>query len=196
MPGIRSFVAIELPDEARKALGSLQRDLRDRVPPDAVRWTRPESIHLTLKFLGDVAPGKIEQIVAVLQEVGAAHFPFAFEIAGVGVFPNPKRPRVVWAGISESGEALVALQSDVARTLAPLGFEPEKRPFKPHLTLGRAGRHASRRELADLGEAIARTKVGTLNRVAVDHISLMKSDLRPSGAVYSPQAIIPLTASL
>jgi 2'-5' RNA ligase len=193
MPGIRSFVAIELPDEARKALGSLQRDLRGRVPPDAVRWTRPESIHLTLNFLGDVAPGSIEQIVAALQEVSAAHSTFAFEIAGVGVFPDPKRPRVVWAGVSESSGVLVALQNDAARLLAPLGFEPEKRPFKPHLTLGRAGRHASPHELAELGEVIAQTKVGTLARVSVDHISLMKSDLRPSGAVYSQQAVISLT---
>ncbi len=192
MAGIRSFVAIELPDDVKAGLAALQRDLKSDVPPEAVRWTRPESIHLTLQFLGDVAPGQIEAIVAALREVCADRMPFAFDLTGVGVFPNPNRPRVVWAGVAEPSGVLVALQKEISRALAPLGFPPEKRPFTPHLTIGRAARRASRRDLADLGAVISRSEVGLVARVSVDHVSLMKSDLRPGGAVYTPLAVLPL----
>jgi 2'-5' RNA ligase len=191
MAGIRSFVAIELPDDVKTALVGLQQDLKTQVPSGAVRWTRPESIHLTLQFLGDVAPGQIEEIIGALRSVGVAQTPFAFELTGVGVFPNPNRPRVVWAGIIEPSGTLVALQKEVGQALTPLGFPPEKRPFTPHLTIGRAARHAGRRELAELGTVIARSELGSMGQVIVDHINLMKSDLQPKGAVYTPQAVIP-----
>jgi 2'-5' RNA ligase len=195
MAGIRSFVAIELPDDARRALAALQRDLKAQASPDAVRWSRPESIHLTLQFLGDVAPGQIEKIVSALHEVCADPSPFAFELAGVGVFPNPNRPRVVWVGVIEPSGVLLALQKGVNQALAPLGFPPEERRFTPHLTLGRAARRASRQELAELGAMVARSEVGSVGRVVADHISLMKSDLRPGGAVYTPLAVIPFGES-
>lgn len=194
MAGIRSFVAIELPEDTRKALAVLQQDLKAQVPPRAVRWTRPQAIHLTLQFLGDVAPDKIEAISSALQAVCADVAPFTFELRGVGVFPNPSRPRVVWAGIVDLGGTLVTLHKEIGRALAPLGFPPENRPFTPHLTVGRAARHASRPELAGVGTVIAGSEVGSLGRVTVDHISLMKSDLKPDGAVYTPLAIAPLKA--
>jgi 2'-5' RNA ligase len=190
MAGIRSFVAIELPDDARQALADLQRDLKAQAPPKAVRWTRPESIHLTLQFLGDVAPNQVEAIAAALRGVCADRTPFTFQLREVGVFPNPNRPRVVWAGIVEPSGALAALQKQVTQALAPMGFEPEKRGFTPHLTLGRAARNVSRQELAELGDLITRFDVGVVGQVTVDHITLMKSDLKPSGAVYTPLAIV------
>jgi 2'-5' RNA ligase len=192
MAGIRSFVAVELPDEVRIALADLQRELKAQAPPKAVRWTRPESIHLTLQFLGDVAPGKVEAIADALRRTCADQAPFTFQLKGIGVFPNPSRPRIVWVGIAEPGGALVALQKGVTEALAPLGFEPEKRAYSPHLTIGRAARDAGRRELADVGELVARSEVGTLGQVTVEHIILMKSDLQPGGAVYSPLAILTL----
>jgi 2'-5' RNA ligase len=191
MAGIRSFVAIELPDDARQALADLQQDLKAQAPPKAVRWTRPESIHLTLQFLGDVAPNQVEAIAAALRGVCAGRTPFSFQLREVGVFPNPNRPRVVWAGIAELSGALAALQKQVSQALVPLGFEPEKRGFTPHLTLGRAARNASRQELAELGDLITRFDVGVVGQVTVDHITLMKSDLKPSGAVYTPLAVLP-----
>jgi 2'-5' RNA ligase len=192
MAGIRSFVAIELPDEARVALADLQEDLKAQAPPKAVRWTRPASIHLTLQFLGDVAPGVIEAIADALRGVCAEHIPFGFELKNTGVFPNPDRPRVVWVGVDEPSGTLIALQKGVTRSLEPLGFEPEKRAYTPHLTIGRAARHASRRELAEVGEVVTGSEVGTLCQVYVEHITLMKSDLQPSGAVYTPLAVLPL----
>jgi 2'-5' RNA ligase len=191
MAGIRSFVAIELPDEARAALDDLQGELKAQTPPKAVRWARPASIHLTLQFLGDVAPGKVEAIADALRGVCAEHAPFTFELKNLGVFPNPNRPRVVWVGVAEPNGVLIALQKGVTQALAPLGFEPEKRPYTPHLTIGRADRRAGRRELAEVGELITRSEVGTLCQVYVEHITLMKSDLQPSGAVYTPLAVLP-----
>jgi 2'-5' RNA ligase len=192
MAGIRSFVAIELPDDVRAALANLQRDLKAQAPPKAVRWARPESIHLTLQFLGDVAPNQVEAIADALRGVCADRTPFTFQLREVGVFPNPNQPRVVWAGIAELSGALAALQKQVSQALAALGFEPEKRGFTPHLTLGRAAREARRQELAELGDLITRFDVGVVGQVFVDHITLMKSDLKPSGAVYTPLAVVPL----
>jgi len=192
MAGIRSFVAIELSDQARQALAELQENLKAQVPPKAVRWTRTESIHLTLQFLGDVAPGKVEAIAEALRGVGAGQAPFTIQLKELGVFPNPGRPRVVWVGVAEPSGALVALQKGVTQALEPLGFEPEKRPYSPHLTIGRADRRAGRQDLAEVGELVTRTEVGTLGQVHVEHVVLMKSDLQPGGAVYTPLAVIPL----
>jgi 2'-5' RNA ligase len=189
MAGIRSFVAIELPDEVRTALADLQAKLKAQTPPNVVRWARPESIHLTLQFLGDVAPGQVESIGHALQEIGAGQAPFTFQLRDLGVFPNPRRVRVVWVGVEESSGELTSLQKQINQALSPLGFEPEKRPFSPHITLGRADRRAGQRDLAQVGEQIVSSQVGTVGQVRVDHITLMKSDLKPGGAVYTPLAI-------
>lgn len=190
MADIRSFVAIELPDEVKTALFDLQGNLKTRVPPKAVRWVRPESIHLTLQFLGDVAPSRVEAITDALRETCANQLPFTFQLSDLGVFPNFHRPRIVWVGIIEPSGTLIALQKKTSLALEPLGFEPEKRPFAPHLTMGRADRRASRPELIQLGELINHSSVGTIAQVSVNHVTLMKSDLRPSGAVYTPLAIL------
>jgi 2'-5' RNA ligase len=192
MAGIRSFVAVELPDEVRTALADLQEDLMAQAPPKSVRWTRPTSIHLTLQFLGDVAPGQVEAIADALHGVCAEVAPFSFELKSLGVFPNPSRPRVVWVGVVEPSGTLVAVQKRAAQALAPLGFEPEKRAYTPHLTIGRAARYATRAELVEVGELVTRSQVGTLGQVHVEHLTLMKSDLQSSGAVYTPLAVLPL----
>jgi 2'-5' RNA ligase len=195
MAAIRSFVAIELSEEAIVALDRVQRELKKQSPRDAVRWSRPASIHLTLQFLGDVAAERIGAISDALRSVCARQGPFVIEMRDLGVFPNPRRPRVVWVGISEASGALVTLQKEISQTLEPLGFEPEQRAFTPHLTLGRASRRASTRELAELGELITHFEAGVLGWVTVDHVILMRSDLKPDGAVYTPQAVLRLSAS-
>jgi 2'-5' RNA ligase len=168
--------------------------LRSRVPAHTVRWTAPESVHLTLQFLGDVAPGDIASITDALRGVCATRSPFELALEGLGVFPNPRRPRVVWVGIVEASGALNALQGAVADVLAPLGFPPEDRPFAPHLTVGRVAREAAGADLARLGEVVTRSAVGRLGSMQVGAVNLMKSDLRPTGAVYTPQAVLPLLA--
>jgi 2'-5' RNA ligase len=183
---IRSFIAIELPDPAKDALRGVGERLRHKVPYDSVRWTRVSGIHLTLKFLGDVAEADLPKIKAALTDVGQRHGPFRFTIGGVGCFPDVKRPRVVWVGVEEETGRLAALQRDVERSLAPLGFKPEQRAFHPHLTLGRTKRNVGSRDQGRLGEVIATAGVGELSQVQVTSLVLMRSDLRPDGAVYTP----------
>ncbi len=193
MAGIRAFVAVELNDDARAFLRHLQPELERLAPPDTVRWTRPESVHLTLQFLGDVAPGQVEAIAVALQGASQDTRAFEMELAGLGVFPNPKRPRIVWLGIQEPSGGLAGLQRRVGEALAPLGFEREKRSFRPHLTIGRASKRATGHDLAKVGQAMTKEDFPWQVRIPVDHIVLMKSDLQAGGPVYSPLSIILLS---
>ncbi len=192
MAAIRSFVAVELGDEVKGRLAEIQRQLKAAVPSGSVRWVQPDSIHLTLKFLGDVPEERIRAIVAALERECAPVTPLTFAVAGAGCFPNARRPNVVWVGVEDSTGQLLALQQAVERALNPLGYPPEGRPFKPHLTLGRANRTASGADLRRVGDLVGGLHVAQLGQVRVAEIVLMRSDLSPAGARYTPLAHIPL----
>lgn len=181
---IRSFVAIELDEGLKRELHKVQLDLADRIAPGTVRWTRPEGIHLTLQFLGEVAEGRIGAITDALREACRPFAPFSFQVEGLGCFPDLRHPRVVWVGVNESTGALRALHQAVSEALRPLGFRPDK-AFHPHLTLGRAKRGASREAIQALGTLIQKARLAPLGHVEVHEVHLMRSDLQPSGAVYS-----------
>ncbi len=189
---IRSFVAIHLPDAAREVLGQISEQLSLEVPGGSVRWTRVSAVHLTLKFLGDVAEADLPQIKAALATVGQRHAPFTFTVAGAGCFPNLNRPRVVWVGIQEQTGSLAALQRDVEESLAPLGFKPERRAYHPHLTLGRTKDRVHSSDLRRIGEVVAAAEVGELGQVRVKSFRLMRSDLHPDGAIYTSLAAFAL----
>ncbi len=186
MDTVRAFIAIELDELLRHKLGDLQDRLRADLPPGLVRWVRPEGMHLTLKFLGDVPAAQVPEIAQAVQQACKEHAPFECTLSGLGCFPNTARPRVVWVGIEEPSGVLAVLQRDVDRTVSALGFEPEQRRFHPHLTLGRV-KSRDREAVAALGEYVsrARVKVGTIQANAVH---LMRSDLLPGGAVYTELA--------
>jgi 2'-5' RNA ligase len=188
----RLFIAIELPDQVRLALWRIQARLKQADRETIIRWTNPDGVHLTLKFLGETPATQEAAICRALHEAAQGHASFALELAGPGCFPNTRRPRVVWAGVSGALDALNALRDAVERTVAPLGFPTDTRPFSPHLTLGRARQGASSAALAALGAHIDRG--GTFEPVGwqVTGLSLMRSDLRPTGAVYRQVAHIPL----
>ena len=192
---IRSFVAIELSDSIRHGLLGVVEQMRHRVPRDSVRWTNVSGIHLTLKFLGDVGEDDLPRIKDILSQVGQRHDHFTLAVGGVGCFPNAKRPRVVWVGVDEQTGHLTALQRDVEESLGALGFQPEERGFQPHLTLGRTRRDVSSRDQGRLGETVATAGVGTLGQMHVESFRLMRSDLRPDGAVYSTLALFRLGAT-
>jgi 2'-5' RNA ligase len=191
MQSVRSFIAIELSAEILRRVSRLQERIKADLPPGLVRWTRPEGIHLTLKFLGDVQADRLEAIADALRSACAPHAPFSLSIGGMGVFPNARRPRVVWTGVDEPTGTLTHLQGDVERMIAPLGFPTERRRFSPHLTLGRVKRGRSAAELEALGRYAeqARVRVGEME---VHAVHLMRSDLHPSGAVYTELAEIAL----
>lgn len=177
---MRTFVAIKLPDDVKDLLKSVQTGL-DR-GFRGVSWVRPESIHLTLKFLGEIDDGKAREAAAALQTAAGATGPFTVEVEGVGAFPNARNPRVVWAGIKASG-GLSSLQQAVEKALQKIGFEAEERPFAPHLTLCRIKAADDGRAL---GRLLAETKPEAKAAFTVSSFAFMKSTLKPTGAVYTP----------
>jgi 2'-5' RNA ligase len=166
----------------RRALYRAAEPLRGRGYP--VKWVEPDALHLTLKFLGEVDDAQEPALrAALLDAAGAAAEPrgVTLHIEGFGVFPDARRPRVVWAGIAPD-PALELLPDRVERAFAPLGFPTEARAFRPHLTLGRATREARPRDFAGLDEALG--AVAFAETVLVSDLDLMRSTLQPSGAVY------------
>ena len=185
MEKIRTFIAIELDESVKDGLTKLRKRLEGQAPRGSVRWVRPEGIHLTLKFLGDVPADQIEEITQALQKGCEGFAPFSLSCGGLGCFPNLKRPRVVWTGIQEETGTLAQLQRAIEEHVAPLGYPTEKRKFSPHLTLGRVQKRVSSGDLRRLGELVGASETGTLGQMEVRSVNLMRSDLRPSGAVYT-----------
>ena len=183
MEQIRTFIAIELPDELKVKLGQLEARLQAG-KQTWLKWVDPYNIHLTLKFLGDIAIDRTSEILRAMAEATQTVPPFQLEIKDLGVFPNLKRVQVVWVGISGEIEKLVQLQQRLDSNLTQLGFAPESRPFTAHLTLARLRNQASLGKRQEFGQLIAGTKfeAGTIK---VDIISLMRSQLTREGAIYS-----------
>lgn len=188
---VRAFVAIELPPQVRDVLAGLVQEL-SRARLRGVRLVRPEGVHLTLKFLGDVQVAQVEAIACALARVARAHEPFLLELAGAGVFPERSAPRVLWVGIEGDMEPLRALQRDVEAALETLGFAREERGFKPHLTIGRIKEGASPADRREAERALASAWTSPGVRMEVGSVSLMKSILRPDGAIYERLASVSL----
>lgn len=191
---MRVFVAIELSDDAKRALAALIQSLRNR-RIDGLRLVRPEGIHLTLKFLGDVDASRVPRLTAALADASARHTPFRLTLTAPGFFPNADRARVLWVGVGGDMRPLIDLQRDVDENLAALGFAAEKRPFNPHLTIARmrdSAAHADRRRAAD---ALAAYPLPPCIAVSANAVSLTQSDLRPGGAVYTRVAHAPLSGT-
>jgi len=188
---IRSFIAVELPDDIRKGLKRIQAEMGlDR--DSFVKCVSPQGIHLTLKFLGGVPPQKIKDIVTVMEAASQGVKPFELQINEIGAFPNFRRPRVLWVGIKGDVDKLVAWQQRLDTGLVPLGFAKENRPFTPHLTLARLRETCSPEDRLRLGEMVGKSQVQVDYKFTVNILSLMKSQLMPSGAVYSLQAEVKL----
>lgn len=185
MEQIRSFIAIELSEQILAAIAAIQRDFQKKVPAGVVRWVRPEGIHLTLQFLGDVPADRIKAVAEGVSIGCRGLSPFTVEVGNVGCFPNLTRPRVVWVGVSEPGGLLGRLQRQIQDNMEALGFAPEDRAFNPHLTLGRVGKDAAAGDVRRLGEMVASARVGAIGQMTVGKASLIRSDLKPGGAVYT-----------
>jgi RNA 2',3'-cyclic 3'-phosphodiesterase len=194
MEQIRSFIAIELPQEVKAGLRQIQAGFKSGHPASA-RWVDPEGIHLTLQFLGNVDADKIEAIQQALKQAAIAVPPFHLELKGLGAFPSLRRAQVVWVGLRGDLDKLQVLQKRIETSLLPLGFEPEKRAFTPHLTLARMRDMASPLERQTLGETISRTKIETNLMIEVNSVSLMRSQLTRAGAIYTRLCLAQLNPS-
>ncbi|MEK6680597.1 MAG: RNA 2',3'-cyclic phosphodiesterase [Nitrospirota bacterium] len=177
---IRSFIAIEIPDELKNDVLEIQKRFK-AVSADA-SWTRTDGIHLTLKFLGNVEEKKIEDIKRILEEIARGTQRIKIKIGGVGAFPNQKMPRVLWIGIRNEDGALEGLYKRIDAELSEMGFEKEDRDFKPHLTLGRMRSQKGREGIIKLLEESKDKELGVF--IASD-MRLVKSELQPQGAVYT-----------
>jgi 2'-5' RNA ligase len=181
---LRSFIAIEMPTSVQDAIDRSTTVLKKELGKPLVRWVPPHNVHLTLKFLGDVSQSNLELLAQALKVEAREHTVFSLSVGGLGAFPNPRRARVIWIGI-EAPEALQALQHAIEAVSARLGYTPENRPFSPHLTIGRVNQNASAGELQHLRSALEATHIGALGAATVDAVHIFKSDLLPSGAVYT-----------
>jgi 2'-5' RNA ligase len=178
---IRSFLAIELPKPVLRKIEEVQGDLRSAHAE--VRWVVPEKIHLTLKFFGNIEESRIDLIFKSIEEPMRDTLPFSVRVRGAGAFPSLKNPRVIWMGLADGKEKLISLQKQVEDQLERIGFEPEDRPFQPHLTLGRMRSSRGKEELVKKMERYTEEEFGDFR---VEKVVLFKSDLRPSGPIYTP----------
>lgn len=189
---IRTFIALELDDATHRALADAQTRFKRERAARFVRWVAPENIHITLKFLGDVAADAQAELQRAIAEACANIPPFTLTIAGAGAFPNTQRPNVIWIGIGGQVETARRLAEKIEDVCAALGYAREARPFEAHLTLGRVKRDASPNDRREIGALIAHTQIGALGELSVARVSVMKSELRPGGSVYSQLRVIDL----
>ncbi len=187
---LRLFIACELPAEVREALAGVQRDLR-AAGAEGLRWVRPEGIHVTLKFLGETDAGRLPAIRSALAAVVPDPLAITLQLSGVGSFGGRSRLRVVWVGLDGDLPALSLLAGSVEEAMARLGFESERRPFAPHLTLARVREDVPPPARVRLADLLAAYRPPPLPSFTADHVSLMQSRIGPGGAVYTALATFP-----
>lgn len=177
---LRTFLAIELPEPVKEALGGLSR--RVRAPGDGASWVRTDNIHLTLRFLGDVDAGQRERLILFLANAYATTASFPVHVQGIGAFPNMRRPSVVWVGVTPSDGPLSLVQLATENAARTIGLSPENKAFHPHLTLARI------REPRGAEPLVARLETERgfdAGEFTVRGVSLFSSQLTPKGAVYT-----------
>jgi RNA 2',3'-cyclic 3'-phosphodiesterase len=173
---VRLFVAVSVPPRLLEALAAVTEELHGTLPGG--RWSPPENQHVTLKFLGSTPADQVEEIAAAIGLVAASHEPASLRLSGLGTFPSRRRARVLWAGLEDGAGLLVSLAAALDDALTPLGFEPEKREFTPHLTLARW------RTAIPLRESLRELPPTATEAFRVEAVELFRSHLSSRGARY------------
>jgi len=176
---MRLFLAIPIDKQILDTLAGVVDKLRGSRGP--VRWVRPEGMHLTLKFLGDTAEDRVEPLVQAVTGICQDVVPFPISVTGAGAYPNLRRPRVLWAGVVENSHTLKRLVKNVEEETEKLGWEPEKRGFSPHITIGRVKGNMN---ISRLTIAVKEIKDEHWGDQEVGEMVLYSSKLQPGGAVY------------
>lgn len=192
MEQVRTFVAIELNDLIREQLSKAQTLLKRKGIADQLRWVQPQSIHLTLKFLSNVPVSRLKEIVIAIEQASDGMGPFSLSLGSLGCFPSASRPSVIWIGVGGDTRELARLHTRMDDRLSVLGYPTEKRRFTPHLTLARVNKHVNTTDRRRLGGLTERLDVDLVGEMEVREITLMKSDLTPTGAKYTRLAVIEL----
>jgi len=180
---MRCFIAIDIPETIRTALGDLQQQLQKKadIKKGDAKWVKPDSIHLTLKFLGEIKDEQVADVCNVVKDVAGRHESFELSIESVGCFGG-KSARVLWVGTGEGSENLLQLQKDLQQQLALAGWPPEEREFTGHLTLCRVKDSKAGLKLAQMAENYKELKLGT---ISADSLCVYQSQLRPPGPIYT-----------
>jgi 2'-5' RNA ligase len=191
---LRAFIAIEVPVEMQRAIADSTAALKSALPKTLIRWVAPQNVHLTLKFLGDVSPAALEKLAERLKVEVPSHGMFSISAGGLGAFPNPRRPRVIWIGL-EIPPDLETLRRALETVAARLGYPAEERPFSAHLTIGRVGQNLSASDMQRIRSTLESTRVGTLGTFRVEAVHIFKSDLLPGGSVYTHLYALPMKSN-
>ena len=186
MPSLRLFIAIETPTDIRPQLGAIRDHLKSSNA--GVKWESDEKLHVTLKFLGNTDDQLLPQIVYTIEGVGQRSAPLEVRYKGVGCFPNPTSPRVIWIGVEDQKDNLNPVQREIESSLIHLGFEREEKEFHPHVTLGRVKGTSGINSLLRTMESITFES----QPVTIREIALIKSELHPEGSIYTTLKRIPL----
>jgi 2'-5' RNA ligase len=184
MSVIRAFIAIDLSPEIHQRLNDVLEIYKAKLINIPIRWVVVTNIHLTLKFLGDVSVSNLNILTDMIQKEVSNHHQFEISVGGSGAYPNNHQPRVIWVGV-EAPQELVAIKNGIEFATARLGYAREEREFSPHLTVGRVSRNATSQDVKAISQTLDKTRVGFLGAACIDKVHLYRSDLRPTGALYT-----------
>ena len=191
---VRAFISIHLDDAVLEALQKFQHSLTAKLPRESVRWSAPEQLHLTLKFLGNVSAESLPDLKAAMHPLALACGPLQLRAEGLGAFPSLRNPRVIWIGLQGDVERLQDWQEQLARAVNPWAQKEENRAFHPHLTLGRIRETASR-HARQIGQVLQDFPVPAFGEWRASQFFLMRSQLSPKGAVHTILESYPLRGS-
>ena len=181
---VRVFVSVGLSADARDQLVEAVTRIRAEVP-EGIQWASPDGMHLTLKFLGNIPSSHVSPLLACVEELANANPVFGLNLAGLGMFPNRRKPRVLWAGAGGDLDVLSSLQQAAEDAINALGYPPEQRPFRPHITLGRPRRTVPDAQLVRIGAVVSGLTPPAPVSWRVESVDVMRSELHPSGARYT-----------
>lgn len=193
MSVIRAFIALDISPVIQNRLDEVSRHYKIQLDGIPIRWVPSENIHLTLKFLGEVSKSNLDMLADILNIEASRHPTFEVSVGGIGAYPRITHPRVIWVGV-EAPPDLLMLQNGIANEMEKLGYAQEKREYSPHLTIGRVGRNIDGKELRRISKVIESNKIGFLGVIQIKEVNLYKSDLKPTGAVYTRIYTTPLNA--
>ena len=188
----RIFIAVRMPDEVIEKISRISNYFQKQTPKEALKWVETENLHLTLKFLGEVPEQMLTKAQPILSTVASKQRPFIVDIAGLGMYPHARQPRVVWLGIG-GAEPLIALHDQLDAALARIGLREETRPYNPHLTLARVRQRTSRETAGTVGKTLSGFKVDSLGSFSVRDIHLVESQLTAQGPIYITRFTAPLS---
>ena len=189
---VRVFIAIELSEPVCDAIQKQTARLRQTLGNDLIRWVPTQNMHLTLKFLGDTTTSHLEFLKQMLAREANSHPQFNLQLGGLGAFPSSKRPRLLWIGINAPAD-LVSLQKSIESGTSRLGYEQEERAFSPHLSIGRVRQNIGPPEQQKIRTALDTIQLGNIGIARVDSVHLYRSDLQPSGSIYTKLFSAPLS---